>query len=170
MTLTLCPEMDAWLLERTMLAEAVRGRRMPGAAVITDRDLEYVPPCPLSEAELDWLWPHFQACSFPPATFAKRFARTPRAHLTLRGKNAAVRLAYRFRRQIFGKAAVKWGDELFLSAVRYAASRAGGPKHATTTEAGSASTADFAPGDERPGHTTPHAGAPVWAGAPAMVP
>ncbi|MBM3853178.1 MAG: hypothetical protein FJ399_08470, partial [Verrucomicrobia bacterium] len=145
MITTLSPEMDAWLAEQRLLEESVIGRRMPGAAVLQDRDLDVVPPCPLIEAEIDWLWPRYQRCSFPPATFAKRFACTPRERLTPRGKNAAVKLAYRFRRQIFGKQAVKWGDELFLSAVRYAASRAGGPKHATTTAVGSDSPADAAP-------------------------
>ncbi len=121
---TLSPEMDTWLAEQTMLADATQGRRMPGAAVVTDRDVDIVPPCPLADAEIDWLWPRYQQCSFPPATFAKRFARTDRARLTARGKNAAVSLSYRYRRQIFGKVAVKWAHDEFLSAVRVAAERA----------------------------------------------
>ncbi|HRI81628.1 MAG TPA: hypothetical protein PLF88_04270 [Opitutaceae bacterium] len=119
--MTLCAEMDQWLAERQMLNSATVGRRMPGAAVITDYDLDVVPPCPLTAAEIDWLWPRYQRCNFPPATFAKRFAQTDRSKLTPRGMNAAASLAYRYRRQIFGKAAVKWSLSDFLAAVRTAA-------------------------------------------------
>jgi hypothetical protein len=121
--MTLCAEMDQWLEDSHMLATAPRGRRMPGAAVLKSRDLNTVPPCPLTEAEIDWLWPRYQRCNFPPATFAKRFAGTARDKLTPRGKNAAASLSYRYRRQIFGKAAVKWGQQDFLAAVREAARR-----------------------------------------------
>jgi hypothetical protein len=113
--------MDQWLEDRQMLANAPRGRRMPGAAVLTDRALDVVPPCALNDDEIDWLWPRYQRCNFPPATFAKRFACTARDKLTPRGKNAAVSLSYRYRRQIFGKVAVKWSDHDFLHAVRAAA-------------------------------------------------
>lgn len=97
------------------------GRR-PAPVLPVGSSLE-VPACVLTEAELDWLWPRFQRCSFPPASFPKSFAKTPREKLTPRGKNAAVRCAYKFRRQILGKEAGKWGEELFLSAVRSAAQK-----------------------------------------------
>lgn len=124
MSETLSVEMDQWLDERRMLSEATRGRRMPGAAVLAASDTEIAPPCPLTDAEIDWLWRKYQACSFPPATFAKCFARTPRENLTSRGKNACVKLAYKYRRQIFGKVAKKWGEVVFLREVRSAAARA----------------------------------------------
>lgn len=121
---------------------------------VTSPEVKQVPPCPLTDAELDWLWPRYQRCSFPPASFPKSFAKTPREKLTPRGKNAAVRCAYKYRRQIFGKAASKWGEALFLGAVRAAISRAGGPEHAK--------------GDERPGHTNQEAAASVHTGAAAI--
>ncbi len=118
MSQTLSQEMDAWLAMQQSRAMPP-GRFIPSPVLgLDDGDCVTVPPCLLTDAEIDWLWPKYQACSFPPATFAKRFARTPRASLTARGKNAAVRLSYRFRRQIFGKRAVKWSDADFLAAVR----------------------------------------------------
>lgn len=100
--------------------------RMPapvGAICFTEPDVRDIPPCPLTEAEIDWLWPRFQRCSFPCASFPKSFAKTPREKLTPRGKNAAVRCAYKYRRQIFGKVSVKWSDQIFLSAVRAAVAK-----------------------------------------------
>lgn len=117
-------EMDIWLEDQRMLAAVRVPRRGPPQLVgVTDRELAHVPPCPLTDPEIDWLWPRYQRCNFPPATFAKRFARTERSKLSLRGKNACVRLSYRYRRQIFGKAATKWTEDAFLSAVRTAAAK-----------------------------------------------
>lgn len=117
MTRTLSPEMDAWLEHQHVrqARERVVSTARPGTVIQVT-----VPPCPLTDREIDWLWPRYQACSFPPATFAKRFARTPRENLTARGKNACASIAYRFRRQIFGNGAAKWSREDFLSAVREA--------------------------------------------------
>jgi hypothetical protein len=128
MSRTLSPEMDAWLAEaREEQAIPRFPRRSPApVAFVQDRDVLAEPFCPLSDAEIDWLWPRFQRCSFPPATFAKRFAKTSRDRLTARGKNAAVSLSYRYRRQIFGKQAVRWSHTDFVGWVKDAASRVGG--------------------------------------------
>lgn len=119
---TLSEEMDDWLRLQE-LRSIPPARMIPPAAVLDERDCTVIPPCPFSDREIDWIWPKYQACSFPPATFAKRFARTPRERLTLRGKNAAASLGYRYRRQIFGKRAVKWSEADFLTAVREAAAK-----------------------------------------------
>lgn len=115
--LTYDDETDFWLEVQRAKNLFTRGLsfgvRLPGSL-----DDGPVPPCELTDAEVDWLWPRYQACSFPPATFAKRFARNDRASLTPKGKNAAVKLAYTYRRQIFGKVAVKWDHARFLEAVR----------------------------------------------------
>lgn len=120
-------EMDRWLddARSDQAIPRVPRRGAPLLVGVTDRDSEHVPPCPLTDAEIDWLWAKYQGLSFPPATFAKRFARNARASLTARGKNACVKLAYRYRRQIFGKAGVRMAEDEFLSACRMAAKRAG---------------------------------------------
>lgn len=112
---TMCEEMDAWVLAHDKPAIKTASRLAPSEIPI--------PPCPLTDKEIDWLWPRYQKCSFPPATFAKRFAGTPRDKLTPRGKNAAVRLAFRYRRQILGRVAVKMAENEFLSAVRNLANK-----------------------------------------------
>lgn len=123
-TRTMSDELDLWL--EVQKAKYVTGRSMPmGDLPDPVPKGEPVPPCPLTDAEIDWLWPLYQCCSFPPATFAKRFAGTARDKLTPRGKNAAVTLAYRYRRQIFGAVAVKWDPARFLDAVRRAAATVG---------------------------------------------
>lgn len=117
---TLSPEMDRWLEQRMTRVDVAPA---PSTATIPEppKKGQPVPPCPLNELELRWLWPRYQACSFPPATAAKRLARTPFEHLTPRGRNFGVRMAYRFRRQVFGKRAAKWAQDEFLSEVRKAA-------------------------------------------------
>lgn len=116
--------MDAWLaMQQSRNRWPGRMIGLPPVVALGDRDCLTVPPCPLSDSEIDWLWPRYARCRFPPATFAKRFARTPREHLTPRGKNAAVRCAYTYRRQIFGESAKKWSEADFLAAVRQAAVR-----------------------------------------------
>jgi hypothetical protein len=129
---TLSEDMDDWL-ELHEWPFFPLCRLAPPAPVMQLRsaDCVMVPPCPLSDQEIDWLWPRYAACSFPPATFAKRFAGCAREKLTPRGKNAAVSLGYRYRRQIFGKRAVLWSDGDFLLAVRKAAA----VKSPTTAEA-----------------------------------
>lgn len=126
MNATMSVEMDRWLADARddQSVPRVPRRGAPVLVGVTDRDLDQVAACPLTESEIDWLWAKFQRLSFPPATFAKRFARTERASLTARGKNAAVKLSYRYRRQIFGKAGVKMAENEFLSAVRVASERA----------------------------------------------
>ncbi|HLP02122.1 MAG TPA: hypothetical protein VK163_08855 [Opitutaceae bacterium] len=149
--MSLSAEMDLWLEEQQALANPRPGRHSPQLVGVTERDTETVPPCPLTDAEIDWLWQHYQRCSFPPATFAKRFARTPRSSLTPRGKNACVRLAFHYRRQIFWKAASKWTEAEFLDAVRNAASntsRAGGlcaDEHDQATTSGQHTNSPAAP-------------------------
>lgn len=148
--MSLSAEMDLWLEEQQTLAVPRPGRRSPQLVGVTDRDTDFVPPCPLTDAEIDWLWPRYQRCSFPPATFAKRFARTPRASLTPRGKNACVRLAYQYRRQIFWKSASQWSEAEFLNVVRSVAntSRAGGLRadaHDQATTAGQQTHSPAAP-------------------------
>lgn len=120
---TMLPEMDAWVAEQECLSQAKVGRGVPIGPVLSDRDLDVTPPCPLTDDEIDWLWPRYQKCSFPPATFAKRFAGTARERLTAKGKNAAVSLSFRYRRQIFGLRAVKWTDSEFIAAIKRAASK-----------------------------------------------
>ena len=119
---TLSEEMDDWL-ELMEWRFVPPYRFAPPSPVMSLRSSDCVtfPPCPLSAREIDWLWPRYSACSFPPATFAKRFARTEREKLTPRGKNAAVSLGYHYRLQIFGKRAVLWSEADFLHAVREAA-------------------------------------------------
>lgn len=113
MNRTLSPEMDAWLARQPVA--------VPPAAAKKGDVFNPVPPCPLDDAAFAWLWERYQQCSFPPATAYKRLARTPLANLSLRGRNFACRAAFRFRRQILGKSAVKMTELEFLSAVRSAA-------------------------------------------------
>lgn len=112
---TLSPEMDAWLQRQqaTPHLEEVREPRNAPA-----------PACPLSEAEFAWLWARFQKCRFGTCGAATRFARTELSHVTPRGKAFCLRMAFRHRTQLFGKAARKMGQDEFLSAVRVAAERA----------------------------------------------
>lgn len=116
---TLSPEMDAWL-ERQQIANAQAHAltRSKPATVVTPAD---VPPCPLDELAFAWLWSKYQTLSFPPASAPKRLARTALDRLTPRGRNFGVRMAFKFRRQVFGKPAAKWGMDEFLDAVRAAA-------------------------------------------------
>lgn len=86
-----------------------------------------VPACPLTDAEFAWLWPRFQKCRFGGIRAAKSFARTSLECVTPRGKNFAVRMAYRHRTQILASARKMTQDE-FLGAVRTAAAKP------TTTE------------------------------------
>lgn len=79
----------------------------------------------LTDAQLAWVWPHYQCCSFTPATFAKRFARNEFDRLTDKGKVMAISLCFQYRRQIFGKKAAKWTREQFMNAVRVAAAPKG---------------------------------------------
>jgi len=125
---TMSVEMDRWLADARddQAIPRVPHRGAPQLVGVTERDLDQVAACPLTDAEIDWLWAKYQGLSFPPATFAKRFARTERSRLTPRGKNACVKLSYRYRRQIFGKAGTKMAEDEFLSMVRYAAMRAKG--------------------------------------------
>lgn len=120
-TRTMDDETDLWLEVQRAKNLFTRGLSF-GARLLTDRDAALVPACELTDAELDWLWPRYQRCNFPPACFAKRFATTPRDRLTERGKNAAVKLAFKYRRQICGAVAAKWDLARFLETVRCAAS------------------------------------------------
>lgn len=113
MNRTLSPEMDAWLARQPVVATTATAKK--------GDVFNPVPPCPLDDAAFAWLWERYQRCSFPPATAYKRLARTPLANLSLRGRNFACRAAFRFRRQIIGKSAVKMTETEFLSAVRSAA-------------------------------------------------
>lgn len=83
------------------------------------------PPAELTDAEFAWLWPRFQRCTFPPASFVKRFARNEVSNLKDKGRNMGESLAYQYRRQIFGKRAAKWDRVKFLHAVRVHAAPAG---------------------------------------------
>jgi hypothetical protein len=75
--------------------------------------------CPFTAAELDWLWPKYQACSFPPGSFQKRFARNPLSQLTPdKGWRMAALLAFQYRRQIFGKKAGNWDAPQFIRTVK----------------------------------------------------
>jgi hypothetical protein len=112
---TLCPEMDRWLEQRMTRVDVAP------APLKARKNAEPVPACPLDDKEFAWLWPHYQACSFPPASAAKRLAKTPLPNLTLRGRNFGVLMAFKFRRQILGKWAAKLGREEFLAEVRKAA-------------------------------------------------
>lgn len=123
MRTTLSPEMDRWLADQEARqpkpAAATSTETLPGPVA---NGLP-VPPCPLNEAQFAWLWPKYKACSFPPASAPKRLAGCALERLTPRGRNFAVRMAFKFRRQIFGKAAGKWAQDEFLSEVRKGAAR-----------------------------------------------
>jgi len=71
----------------------------------------------LTDAELAWLWPRYQRCTFPVASFPKRFARNTLDRLTEAGRLMACDLAFQYRRQIFGKHAAKWGFGQFVAEV-----------------------------------------------------
>ncbi len=71
----------------------------------------------LTEQDLDWLWPRYQRCTFPIASFPKRFANHTRASLTEKGRKMALSLAFQYRRQIFHGSA-KWDAHRFLAEVR----------------------------------------------------
>lgn len=83
----------------------------------------------MPDAEFAWLWPRFQKCRFGGIRAAKSFARTSLERVTPRGKNFAVRMAYRHRTQILGSAARKMTQDEFLGAVRTAAAK---PQTTTT--------------------------------------
>jgi hypothetical protein len=128
---TMSPEMDAWLASycarHPVAVESGGICDSPGPAPAIPRPVpksEPVPPCPLNEIEFAWLWDRYVRCSFPPASAPKRLAKTPLANLSTRGRNFAVRMAYKFRRQIFGKAAAKLGEAEFLAECRRAAASA----------------------------------------------
>lgn len=121
MTRTLCPEMDQWL-------ERKQATPLPAPAPEWLTPSEVIPPCPLNDREFAWLWDRYVRCSFPPATAAKRLAKTPLANLTLRGRNFAVRISHRFRRQILGKPAVRMTPDEFLDRVRQCATAPACPK------------------------------------------
>jgi hypothetical protein len=87
--------------------------------------MKETPPCELTDAELAWLWPRFQRCTFPVASFPKRFARNDVAKLREKGRAMAVALAFQYRRQIFGQKAAKWDRGHFISAVRVHAAPSG---------------------------------------------
>jgi hypothetical protein len=118
---TMTPEMDAWLERQQAKQAQARALTSEGAKPATVLPVAEVPPCPLNDREFAWLWGKYQTLSFPPASAPKRLARCALERLTLRGRNFAVRMAFKFRRQIFGKAAAKWAQDGFLSAVRCAA-------------------------------------------------
>lgn len=71
----------------------------------------------LSDAELAWLWPRYQRCSFPIWGLPKQFAKNDISQLTEAGRLTACDLAFQYRRQIFGQRAVKWTFWRFLSEV-----------------------------------------------------
>jgi hypothetical protein len=89
--------------------------------------LPHIPPslqtCPFTDEEMAWLWPRYQRCTFPPASFPKRFARHDLTRLTAKGRTAAAQLAYQYRRQIFSKKAAKWDPAHFINAVKTAAAK-----------------------------------------------
>ena len=72
---------------------------------------------PFTEVELRWLWGRYQCCTFPVASFPKRFARNAFEQLTDNGKVMAASLAFQYRRQIF-KDSAKWDMERFTRAVQ----------------------------------------------------
>lgn len=115
---TLSPEMDEWV-ERA--AQKQREAQVALRLKDPEEPIPAVPPCPLDDVAFAWMWERYQQCSFPPASAYKRLARTPLGNLTLRGRNFACRAAFRFRKQILGKSAVKMNETEFLSAVRVAA-------------------------------------------------
>lgn len=71
----------------------------------------------LTDAELQWLWPRYQRCTFPVGSFPKRFARNDISRLTEAGRLTACDLAFQYRRQIFGKGAAKWTFGQFIEEV-----------------------------------------------------
>lgn len=75
----------------------------------------------LTESQIKWLWPRYQRCTFPVASFPKRFARNDIDRLTEDGRRMACDLAYQYRRQIFGQRAAKWSFEEFVCRVESAA-------------------------------------------------
>jgi hypothetical protein len=73
----------------------------------------------LTDAELAWVWKRYRCCTFPVASFPKRFARNALESLTPdKGHPMAIRLSYQYRRQIFNPKAAKWTLPQFLDAVR----------------------------------------------------
>lgn len=80
---------------------------------------------PFTEAEFAWIWPKYRVCSFPVASFPKRFARNELSQLSEKGRKMGVSLAFQYRRQIFGKQAAKWTFEEFTKAVQVASTKAG---------------------------------------------
>lgn len=78
-----------------------------------------IPPGCLQEHELRWLWSRYRTCTFPVASFPKRFARNAFESLSPeKGHAQAIRLAFQYRRQIFDRRAAKWTFDEFLTAVR----------------------------------------------------
>lgn len=115
---TLSPEMDEWV-ER--MAARQHEAKVALRLKAPEEPIPAVPPCPLDDVAFAWMWAKYQQASFPPASAAKRLARTPLGNLTLRGRNFAVRMAFKFRRQILGLSAAKMTEAEFLDAVRVAA-------------------------------------------------
>lgn len=107
------PEMDAWLARR---ASDGKPAAMGGPIATLP-----APAFPLTEAEFAWLWPHFQKCRFGGIRAARSFARTSLEKVTPRGKEFALRMAFRHRTQIFGKGARKFTQDEFLGRIREAA-------------------------------------------------
>lgn len=77
---------------------------------------------PFSESEFAWLWPKYRVCTFPVASFPKKFARNELSQLSDKGRNMGASLAFQYRRQIFGKLSAKWTFADFTQAVQSAAS------------------------------------------------
>lgn len=117
---TLSPEMDAWL-------ERQRAKQPPPTAPdtipLSVPKNKPAPECPLTDAQFAWLWPRYQKCRFGMISAASRLAKTPLQNLTVRGKNFAIRMAFKHRTQIFGRPARKFAQDEFLSAIRTAAAK-----------------------------------------------
>ncbi len=82
---------------------------------------------PFTPEELAWVWARYRRCTFPSASFPKRFARNDVGRLSSKGRNMAASLAYQFRRQIFGGSA-KWPFPQFVAEVMIETVKAGPPK------------------------------------------
>jgi len=76
----------------------------------------------LTPDEFAWMWRRYKQCTFPYASFPKRFAQYPIEKLTEdKGKPMAIKLAYQYRRQIFaGKTVAKITVTDFIKQVRLA--------------------------------------------------